>query len=175
MVCPHLRRRSRFGGKSNIFSCGLLHRLFEATPPTMVAGDESVGFRRTAGSSRIIRERWRRQLAPRFFDRRDDVPLGFHFISAREECMRRLAESITGTNFSFEVLACNSSPSCSVPGSTSTRSRQSFLRERLARTGECPAVVRSSSQSDRHETRRRPAQCSPTAGRNMLSRPKTTP
>src|ERR1700739_1010536 len=62
------RRRSRLGGKSTIFSCGLLHRLFEATPPTLLAGDESVGFRRTAAPSRIVRERWRRQSRPRFFD-----------------------------------------------------------------------------------------------------------
>src|ERR1700758_4941450 len=79
------RRRSRLGGKSTIFSCGLLHRLFEATPPTLLAGDESVGFRRTAAPSRIVRERWRRQSRPCFFDGRDDGALRFHFISAREE------------------------------------------------------------------------------------------
>src|ERR1700752_2708082 len=61
------RRRSRLGGKSSIFSCGLLHRLFEATPPTLLAGDEGIGFRRAAAPSPIIAEPRRGDIPPRVF------------------------------------------------------------------------------------------------------------
>jgi hypothetical protein len=68
------------------FTAGLSTRPFAPTVRGDATDDESVGFRRTAGPSRIIRERWRRQLGRRFIDGRDDAPLGFHFISAREKC-----------------------------------------------------------------------------------------
>src|SRR5579872_3969699 len=60
-------------------------RLDQAPPLAVATAQQSVSLQRSIAAGGVVREVRSRQLRPRLIDRRNNAPLGFNFIPAREQ------------------------------------------------------------------------------------------